>query len=319
MGNKHKRSLRLLAGALAVVSASALAGEITLFQNRNFRGNTTTLQSPMLDLERNGFTTASSAVVRSGMWQACTSANFQGTCVQLQPGEYRNVNALLNDDVASVREITIASAVPAPVIVAAAPVVPAPVIVASTEPRIALFERSGFGGRAIELTKTMGGLDRSGLYAGANAAVVYGGVWRLCTRQYFRGECADFTPGQYANLGSLTGRVSSAELIADTNTAPVSIAPPPALGGRVVLYEQPNFGGQAVVIERSAVSDLQRVGFNNRAASMLIESGTWMFCTDTGFHGSCYTLGAGQYASLPRDVDRRIASARRIDEVYGSL
>ena len=113
MGNKHKRSLRLLAGALAVVSASALAGEITLFQNRDFRGNATTLQSPMLDLERNGFTTASSAVVRSGVWQACTDANFHGQCVQLQPGQYRNINALLNDDVASVREITVASAVPA--------------------------------------------------------------------------------------------------------------------------------------------------------------------------------------------------------------
>src|ERR1700687_5430105 len=149
MAKKHKRSLRLLAGALAIVSASALAGEITLFRNRDFRGSATTLQSPMLDLERNGFTNASSAVVRSGVWQACTNANFQGTCVQLQPGDYRNVNALLNDDVASVREITIASAVPAPVIIAAAPVVPAPVIVASAEPRIALFEGSGFSGRSL--------------------------------------------------------------------------------------------------------------------------------------------------------------------------
>ncbi len=221
MANRHTRSLRgLLAAALALFSASALAGEITLFQNRDFRGSAMTLQSPMLDMERGGFTTASSAVVRSGVWQACTNANFQGTCVQLQPGEYRNVNALLNDDVASVREITFTSAVPAPVIIAAAPLVPAPVIVASAEPRIALFEGSGFSGRSLELTKTMGGLDRSGVYAGANAAVVYGGVWRLCTRQYFRGECADFVPGRYDNLGSLTGRVSSAELVAVTSSAP---------------------------------------------------------------------------------------------------
>jgi hypothetical protein len=309
----------LLAVALALFSASALAGEITLFQNRDFRGSTMTLQSPMLDLERNGFTTASSAVVRSGVWQACTSANFRGQCVQLQPGEYRNVNALLNDDVASVREITIASAVPAPVIVASTAVIPGPVIVASTEPRIALFERSGFGGRSLELTKTMGGLDLSGLYAGADAAVVYGGIWRLCSRQYFRGECADFAPGRYENLGSLTGRVSSAELVAVTSAAPVSIAPPAAVTGRVMMYEQPNFGGQAIVIDRSAISDLQRVGFDNRAASMRIVSGTWMFCTDAGFHGACYTLGPGQYASLPRDVDRRIASARVENDVYGSL
>jgi len=235
----------LFAAGLALASAGAMAGEMTLFQNRDFRGSATTLQSPMPDMERSGFTTASSAVVRSGVWQVCTSANFQGQCAQLQPGEYRNVNALLNDDIASVREITLASAVPAPVTVARPLAVPAPVIVASSEPRIVLFEKPGFGGRSLELTKTMGGLDRSGFYAGADAVVVYGGVWRLCTRQYFRGECADFVPGQYANLGSLTGRVSSAELVAVTDSSPVSLGPPAATPGRVVLYEQP-----AVVIQR---------------------------------------------------------------------
>src|SRR2546423_2365169 len=114
MTRKHKRSLRLLAGALAVVSASALAGEITLFQNRDFRGSTTTLQSPMLNMERNGFTTASSAVVPSGVWQASTNPNFQGRCVQLPPGQYRNSNALPNADAASVPQATIAAPVPSP-------------------------------------------------------------------------------------------------------------------------------------------------------------------------------------------------------------
>jgi hypothetical protein len=245
MATRHpKSSRRLLAAALALATASAMAGEMTLFQNRDFRGSATSLQSPMLDMERSGFTTASSAVVRSGVWQACTGANFQGQCVQLPPGKYRNVNALLNDDVASAREITLASTAPAPVIVAA-PAIPAPVIVASGEPRIILFQRPGFGGSSLELTKTMGGLDRSGFYAGADAAVVYGGVWRLCTRQYFRGQCADFGPGQYANLGSLTGRVSSAELVAVADVAPLSLTPPAAATGRVVLYDQP-----AVVIQR---------------------------------------------------------------------
>jgi len=320
MATKRTRSLRgLLAAALALVSASALAGEITLFQNRDFRGTAVTLQSPMLNLERNGFTTASSAVVRSGVWEVCTNANFQGQCAQLQPGDYRNVNALLDDDVASVREIAIASAVPAPVIVAGVAAQPAPVVVPSGEPRLVLFERASFGGRSLELTKTMGGLDRSGVYAGADAAVVYGGVWRLCSRQYFRGECADFVPGRYENLGSLTGRVSSAELVAVTSSAPVSVAPPSAIPGRVVLYELPNFGGQSVVIDRVAMPDLQRVGFNDRASSIVIQSGIWTFCTDLSFRGDCRTLGPGQYAWLPLDVDRKIASARRINNVYGLL
>ena len=86
-----------------------------------------------------------------------------------------------------------------------------------------------------------------------------------------------------------------------------------------MLYELPNFGGQSVVIDRVAIPDLQRVGFNDRASSIVIESGTWSFCTDASFRGDCYTLGPGQYARLPRDVDRRIASARRINNVYGLL
>ncbi len=320
MAIEATRSLRgLLVAALAVVSAGAMAGEITLFQNRDFRGTAATLQSPMLNLERNGFTTASSAVVRSGVWEVCTGANFQGNCVQLQPGEYRNVNALLDDDVASAREMTVTSAVPAPVIVATVPAPSAPVIISSDQPRLVLFERSGFGGRSLELTKTMGGLDRSGVYAGADAAIVYGGVWRLCTRQYFRGECADFPPGRYESLGSLTGRVSSAELVAAVDTAPISAAPLPASTGRVVLFERPNFRGESVVIDRAAIADLQWVGFTDRAASMRIEGGTWMFCTDAGFQGDCRTLGPGEYAWLPRDVDRRIASARRVNERYGAM
>lgn len=318
MATKFRRSSRgLVAAALACLSASAFAGEITLFQHRDFRGDTMTLQSPMLNLERNGFTTASSAVVRSGAWQACTNPGFQGQCVTLQPGEYRNMNVVLGDDIASARELTVASAMPAPAIVATAPVVPAPVIIATGQPRIALYESPGFSGRSIELTKTMGGLDRSGIYNGAQAVVVYGGVWRLCSRQYFRGECADFMPGQYENLGSLSGRVSSAELIAVTDTAPVSMAPPST--GRAVLYELPNFGGQSVVIDRSSISDLHRIGFDDRAASLVVESGTWMFCTREGFRGECQTFGPGQYAWLPRDVDRKIASARRVNDIYGAM
>jgi hypothetical protein len=170
--------------------------------------------------------------------------------VQLPPGEYRNVNALLNDDVASAREITLASSVPAPVIVESVPGAAAPVIVVSGEPRIVLFQRPGFGGSSLELTKTMGGLDRSGFYAGADAAVVYGGVWRLCTRQYFRGECADFAPGRYENLGSLTGRVSSAELVAATTASPVSLSPPVGVTKRVVFYELPLSSFQPVVLDR---------------------------------------------------------------------
>lgn len=237
MATTHKRSLAMLAAALTIASADALAGEITLFQDRGFGGDAVTLQSPMPNLERNGFAAASSAVVRSGVWEACTGTDFHGACARLNPGEYTDLNALVGDEIASAREIVLPLAVsPAPIVtgrsLAEAPVIVAspsaqtePTIIPSNQPRIALYERTGFGGTSLELTKTMGGLDRAAVYQGADAAVVYGGVWRLCSREYFRGTCADFAPGRYADLGSLTGRVNSAELVALTGAAQMGTAP----------------------------------------------------------------------------------------------
>ena len=306
MRTQRKQLLGALAGALLAISVPvALAGEITLYEHRDFRGDSLTLHRGAPNLERSGLDSASSLVVRDGVWEVCTDAFFRGSCAQLQPGEYRRLDGPLNDRISSVREI-----------VATTAVVP-PIVIASAEPRIVLFEAPGFGGGAIELTKTNGKLDRIPGYSGADAVIVYGGTWRLCSREYYRGECFDFVPGRYENLGALTGRVSSAELVAITG-APAAVAPPPAGAGRVVLYEYPNFRGQSFAINWSELPNLNRMGFSDRAASMRIEEGYWMFCTDPQFQGDCRTLGPGEYARLPGDVDRRIASVRRVNEVYGA-
>ena len=307
MSTQRKQLLGALAGALLALSVPvALAGEITLYEHRDFRGDSLTLHRGAPNLERSGLSdSASSLVVRDGVWEVCTDAFFRGSCAQLQPGEYRRLDGPLNDRISSVREI-----------VATTAVVP-PIVIASAEPRIMLFEAPGFGGGAFELTKTNGKLDRIPGYSGADAVIVYGGTWRLCSREYYRGECFDFVPGRYENLGALTGRVSSAELVAITG-APAAVAPPPAGAGRVVLYEYPNFRGQSFAINWSELPNLNRMGFSDRAASMRIEEGYWMFCTDAQFRGDCRTLGPGEYARLPGDVDRRIASVRRVNEVYGA-
>jgi len=307
MSTERKTLLSAFVGALLALSAPvALAGEITLYEHRDFRGDSLTLHRGAPNLERSGLSdSASSLVVRDGVWEVCTDAYFRGSCAQLQPGEYRRLDGPLNDRISSVREI-----------VATTAVVP-PIVIASGEPRIVLFEAPGFGGSAFELTKTNGKLDRLPAYSGADAVIVYGGTWRLCSREYYRGECFDFVPGRYDSLGSLTGRVKSAELVAITS-APVAVPPPPAGAGRVVLYEYPNFRGQSFAINWSELPNLNRMGFSDRAASMRIEEGYWMFCTDAQFQGDCRTLGPGEYARLPGDVDRRIASVRRVNEIYGA-
>ena len=85
-----------------------------------------------------------------------------------------------------------------------------------------------------------------------------------------------------------------------------------------MLYQYPDFRGQSFAINWSELPNLNRMGFSNRAASMRIEEGYWMFCTDTQFQGDCRTLGPGEYARLPRDVDQKIASVRRVNDIYGA-
>ena len=335
MTTDSKRPLRALVGTLLALAVPvALAGEITLFEHRDFRGDSITLHRGAPNLDRTGLNnTASSIIVRDGVWEVCSDAYFRGRCTQLQPGEYGRLDSVLND-ISSVREIVTTTGVVPPTTTSGV-MPPNTTIVTTTGARIALFERPGFTGRAIELTKTNGNLDRFGPFSGPDAVIVYSGTWRLCTREYYRGECWDFAPGRYDDLGALRGRVASAELVSVTSapvgvapapaiavvppSAAVGIAPPPSGPGRVVLYEFPNFGGQSYTIYARDLPNLNRIGFSDRAASMRIEEGYWMFCTDAQFQGDCRTLGPGEYPWLPPDVNRKIVSVRRVNDFYGAI
>ncbi len=308
MNSGSRKLLRSTLGvACALCLPVALAGEITLYQQRDFQGEGYTLRRSASDLEKSAFNdSAASLVVRSGVWEACSAPVFSGTCVRLQPGEYSQLDGSLHGRVASVREVVSAA------------VAPPPVTLAVAEPRIAIFDRPGFVGGSIELTQTTDKLDRISAYAGARAVIVYSGTWRLCSDQYYNGgACSDFVPGRYDHLGTFGDHVASAELIS-SNPGPVGVVTPPPPSGRVVLYEFPHFGGRSLIIDRRELANLDGFGFDKRAASMRIDGGYWMFCSDVQFQGDCRTLGPGEYPRLPEDVDRRISSARRVDSVYGA-
>ena len=53
-----------------------------------------------------------------------------------------------------------------------------------------------------------------------------------------------------------------------------------------------------------------------RDASLRIERGYWMFCSDAGFQGTCRTFGPGDHPTLPGGLNNRISSGRRISEDY---
>jgi len=307
---------RLLVGAAVVsMAGNALAGEVTLYKDRDFRGDTLTLQRAAPDLEKTGFNdSAASLIVRDGMWEVCSDPSYRGNCARLGPGQYDRVERTINDRVVSVREIVGVSVAP----VVEAPVVTASPAVVAAVPRIVLYQRPGFAGYGVEITETHGDLNRIPSYAPASAVIVYGGTWRLCTREYCRGECADFAPGRYDSLGALNGRIYSAELVSAA-PGPVGIVVPTPSEPRVVLYDLPDFAGQSLVIERRDMPNLAWMSFMDRAESMRVEGGTWLMCTDVRFGGSCRTFGPGAYPRLGPDLDRRIASLRLTNPVYGAL
>jgi len=237
------RYLHWLVGGSLVLSATlAFAGQITLFERPNFHGQSVSTDGSLPNLSRSGFNdTASSVIVRDGIWEACTDAYFHGSCVTLRSGEYRTLDATLNDRISSVRQVGY-NAGPPRAIINRPPVVAAP---QPEDARIVLSQHDGPRIRSIELTGSNPDLDSIGFSDRADAITVYGGVWRLCDREGGTGNCAEFPPGQYDRLGMLDGTIRSALFISD---APPVVAAP-AAAPRVVLYEFPGFRGRSLAIE----------------------------------------------------------------------
>jgi len=93
------------------------------------------------------------------------------------------------------------------------------------------------------------------------------------------------------------------------------------------LWERHDFGGRSITLtggvlgrsfsfEGTVMTNLDRTGSNDRASSIRIGGGYWMFCTDAGFEGTRRTFGPGDYASLPWDINDRISSGRGIHDQY---
>ena len=87
-------------------------------------------------------------------------------------------------------------------------------------------------------------------------------------------------------------------------------------GPGAVLFTNPDFQGQRFVIEGDYLPDLANSGFNDRAQSLSVERGYWIFCSDAQFRGQCRTFGPGRYARLGWALDNKVSSGRRISERY---
>jgi hypothetical protein len=183
--------------------------------------------------------------------------------------------------------------------------------------QLTLFENDNFDGRRYDVRGAVDNLANSGFNDTASSVVIRRGTWQLCDDAYFRGRCVTLKPGEYRSLGSMgmNDQVSSARELGSYGAAPAQGG---AWGGgaRAILYSGPGFGGRQFVIDNNVVRDLADTGFNDRASSLRVEQGYWMFCSDRDFGGNCLTFGPGEYPQLPAPLANRISSGRRISSNY---
>lgn len=224
---KRSLTIALLAGASWMAQA-AQAGELTLFSRPDFHGRDVTVQGPVRDLAAIGFDNrASSLMVRSGRWEACSRPDFGGKCVVLDRGEYPDLNRL-DDRISSIREVGRGEQ--------------------RREgwrdhrdergersygddrddhydgradirdeeryeergPAVELFRHAEFSGDRRDINeRVLPDFGVINFHDRTQSMVIHYGQWEFCEHPDFRGQCQVYGPGRYAHLGGMSSKFSS--------------------------------------------------------------------------------------------------------------
>ncbi len=179
---------------------------------------------------------------------------------------------------------------------------------------ITFYQSENFGGRQFALDRPSENFSRNGMNDRVYSAVVHEGRWEICIDAEFSGGCSVLVPGAYPNLGAYAGRISSARPVGGRYAENRPDNRSRSRDARATLYEGPNLSGRGYPVNEM-MPNLGMTGFNDRASSLRVESGYWIFCSDADFRGECRTFGPGDYASLP-GMSNVISSGRRIANDY---
>jgi hypothetical protein len=293
--------IRGLAVSVMIVASSTALADITFFQSSDFSGRRVSFEGPTASFRDAAFNDqANSAIVRGESWEVCVDSNFRGGCSILEPGRYPTLGQWSN---------LISSARPVSSPTAASPS-PMPAAVAAIG-TITFFEDGNFGGRRLTIDQQFPDLSAAGFDAQVLSAIVEGIPWEVCADAGYR-DCRILPPGRYPFLADFGGRISSARPSSPPREVPRARPVPRA---SATLFSGPNLTGQAFTLGGEGASNLDGL-FNDRASSLRVERGYWIFCSDANFRGECRTFGPGEYQFLPPELDGRISSGRRIANNY---
>lgn len=179
---------------------------------------------------------------------------------------------------------------------------------------ITFYQDDHFRGRQFTADRPVSNFARDGFNDRVHSAVVHEGRWEICVDADFGGSCGVLAPGAYPELGAYAGRISSVRPVDGRHSGNRGDERGRGRNARATLYEGPNLSGRSYSLDET-MPNLGPSGFNDRASSLRVESGYWIFCSDSAFRGECRTFGPGDYASLP-GMNNVISSGRRISDAY---
>ncbi|MDX2218809.1 MAG: beta/gamma crystallin-related protein [Burkholderiales bacterium] len=297
---------------------------ITIYEHGNFGGRGISLNAPVTSFESIGMNDAvSSLIVRGGVWELCVHANFQPPCRQFGPGDHFSVGEQFNDQFSSARPVNNVTSYPG----SPAPSYPSnPPVHSTANADVVVFSGTNFTGGSRTLDGRMESFETIGFNDVVSSIIVNRGNWQFCTDANFRGNCQTLGPGRYGSLdGGLRNQISSARPERGSGnyggnqggnwggSSGWSGGGWSGSRGSVTLYEYNDFVGRSYTVS-GTINSLADVGFNDKASSVVIDRGTWEFCTDAHFQGTCRTVGPGRYGSIPREMDSKISSVRQVGQ-----
>lgn len=297
----NRLSRHFMLGITVVAAGSAMAG-VTFYESENFGGRQISGDQSMPNFRALDFNDrARSAIVEGGPWEICVGTKFDNDCAVLQPGRYPALGEWSKK---------ISSARPASPTVAT---MPAPAVAMRPTGGIIFFESENFGGRQFMIDQSDPNFGRPHARERQHSAIVEGGAWEICADSDFRGNCRVFVPGRYPELGGLGGHINSVRPSYDRRGE----MPRDGVrrGASATLYSGPHLTGRALALGGDGAGNLDGV-FNDRASSLRVDRGYWIFCSDANMRGECRTFGPGEYAQLSPELDNRISSGRRISNDY---
>lgn len=286
-------SVRRMSAVAERLATAPVAEGVVLFEGPSFAGRSLAIEGPTERLDRFN-DRARSMIVYDGQWELCEQDRYRGDCATFGPGRHANLGRFAGE-LSSLRPLE-ARTSGAPVGYVEGPNASAPSVAATPTPPSVTSAVPPTG--TAPVAPSIAYAPPPVVVSRPAPPVVISGSAPLRSPDY-----GNPAPPQVAAFPE------SPRFATYPATPPHATQP-----ARVVVYEGPNFRGRATAIAEDLTADLRHTSLDERAASLRVEAGSWILCSDPNFQGQCWTFGPGEYPTLPAGLQDHITSARRVPD-----